>query len=127
MTRPAASPLDRRRAEGLGRLAETLCAWQLRVCGYRILSRRLRFPVGELDIVARRGRLVAFIEVKARRRRPAADEYVTRHQQRRIERAATLLLAEQPALRGCDIRFDVMLVLPWHLPIHVKDAWRPDG
>ena len=65
---------DRRRRGRFGRLAESLCVWHLRARGFRVLARRYRAPVGEIDIIGRRGRLVAFIEVKARRSRRLAGE-----------------------------------------------------
>ena len=86
--------------------------------------RRYRSPVGEIDIVARRGGLIAFIEVKARRDRTLALEAVSEHQRRRICRAAEMFIATHPALAALDFRFDVMVVSPWSLPHHVIDAWR---
>ncbi len=81
-------PGKRRRAWLRGFAAEGLAAWFLRLKGYRIVARRLRTPVGEIDIVARRARLVAFVEVKARADYADAVNSVTKDQQRRIERAA---------------------------------------
>ena len=113
----------RRRAERSGRAAETACAWLLRLKGYRVLARRYRSSVGELDIVARRGALLAMVEVKARRR--FASAAVDSRQRRRIARAAEMFLAENPALARLAVRFDVMVVLPWRPPVHMIDAWRP--
>ena len=101
---------DRRRAYLLGRRAETLCAWWLRLRGYRILIRDYRTAPGEIDIVARRGATLALVEVKAR-----------------IERAAARLLQERPELSRLSVRFDAMLVAPGRLPVHLTDAWRPDA
>ena len=115
---------ERQRRYRLGRHAETLCAWHLRVRGWRILARRYRSPVGEIDIVARRGRLIAFVEVKARGNRALALESVTRRQRRRVRRAAELFVGAHPSLGALDVRFDVMVVSPWSLPHHVIDAWR---
>lgn len=114
----------RRRRVRFGRFAEALCAWHLRLRGYRILARRFRTPLGEIDIVARRGRLVAFIEVKARRDLAQAGESLSANQRRRIARAAMLYLQKKPLLQTLDKRFDVMLVAPWRVPRHVIDAWR---
>ncbi|MBI4184315.1 MAG: YraN family protein [Proteobacteria bacterium] len=116
----------RRRAEGRGRWAEVLCVLALWGRGYRVLGRRVQTPVGELDIVARRGGVLAFVEVKARASRAAAAESVTPRQRRRILRAAAAFLARRPRLAGCAVRFDVMLVAPWRLPLHLKDAFRPE-
>jgi putative endonuclease len=101
---------ERRRRYRLGRHAELICAWNLRLRGWRILARRYRSPVGEIDIVARRGRLIAFVEVKARRDRGLALESVTARQRRRIRRAAELFVGAHPSLAALDFRFDVMVV-----------------
>jgi putative endonuclease len=119
--RPSA---ERRRAWRLGRRSEWLCAWYLRLKGYRILARNLRLPAGELDLVARRGRLLVFVEVKARAG-PADPEAITPRQRRRIERAAGAFLGRNPALAGLDCRFDALLLARGRLPVHIADAWRP--
>lgn len=115
---------ERIRRYRLGRFAEVMCAWHLRLRGYRVLARRFRSPVGEIDLVARRGRVLAFIEVKARPDRDQALAAVTPRQRARVRRAAELFVAHRPRLAGCDFRFDVMLVTPGRLPAHVIDAWR---
>jgi putative endonuclease len=115
---------NRRRAESRGRFAETRCAWGLRLKGYRILARRARGPLGEIDIVARRGKTIAFIEVKARQSLDAAMESVSERQQARIRQAAELYLAHTPKLAHLAPRFDVMLVAGWRWPRHIIDAWR---
>lgn len=124
---PAPNPSARRRqAWRYGRQAEWTCAWMLRLKGYRILARRHKTPVGEIDLVARRGGTVAFVEVKARAELATAVASVGGTQRRRIVRAATAFLQARPGLAGLDCRFDVMLVRPWHLPVHLSDAWRPN-
>jgi len=124
MTEPMAGTAERRRRETAGRRAETACVWHLRLRGWRIIARRARSPVGEIDIVAARRGLVAFIEVKARRDLALAAASVTPHQRRRIARAAAAFLQKRPDLAGRDMRFDVMLVAPWRAPRHLMDAWR---
>jgi putative endonuclease len=114
----------RRRAYHLGHLAETVCVWRLRLAGYRVLARRFKAPVGEIDIVARRGDTVAFVEVKARRDDDEAVE-LTARQKARIERAAEAFVARRPRLAACAMRFDLMVVRPWRTPRHLADAWRP--
>ncbi len=116
-----------RRARRRGLSAETLAVWLLRLKGYRILARRHRTPVGELDIVCRRGRLVAVVEVKARPTTRAALESLGPVQRRRIVRAAALFLAGRPDLAGLDLRFDLIACRPGGRPLHLPDAWRPDG
>lgn len=102
-----------------------IAAALLRLKGYRILARDYRAGVGELDIVARRGQLLAVIEVKRRHDMASALAAVTVRQQRRIARAAQAFVARHLGLADLDIRFDVIVVLPHRLPKHIKDAWRP--
>ncbi len=113
----------RRQAESRGRRAEMLSLWLLRAKGYRILARRFRSPVGELDIVARRGRTLVFVEVKARGDAAASIHSITPQQRARIRRAASAFLAAHPGLADLDMRFDVMLAVPRRLPIHLRNAW----
>jgi putative endonuclease len=119
----------RRRAQRFGRLAEACCRWRLRVLGWRILARDWRTPVGEIDIVARRGRVIAFVEVKGRAKPGAEVAAPTPRQRRRIARSAELYLARHPQFGALCGRFDVMLVEPWPSPrflwpTHIRDAWR---
>jgi putative endonuclease len=115
----------RRLAWRFGRLGEAMCAWRLRVFGYRIVARDLRTPVGELDLVAVRGRTLAFVEVKARADAPAS-ELLQAKQRRRIVRAADAFLAARPDLAAFDMRFDLMLVGRGRLPRHIRAAFRAD-
>ena len=114
---------SRKRAYRRGRWSEALCRLVLRLKGYRIVARGYRVPVGEIDIVARRGRTLAIVEVKARASAAEAAEALGPRQRRRIGRAAALFLAQRPALAGLAVRFDVMLVRPWRLPRHLAGAW----
>jgi len=117
----------RRAADRRGRTAELLCLCHLRLRGYRVLARRFRVPSGEIDLIVRRGRVLAAIEVKARADFEAAGAAVLARQRRRIARALEHFLAARPELRNLDARFDVMLVVPRRLPRHLADAWRLDG
>ena len=117
----------RRAAWRSGRTAEALSCWLLRAKGYRILGRGVRTPVGEIDIVARRGRTVAIVEVKRRPTEAEAADAVGGRQRSRIERAAALFLQRRSDLAGLDVRFDTVLAVPGRLPRHVANAWRPDG
>lgn len=117
----------RHRAFAFGLSAEARAAWFLRFKGFRILARRAKSPVGEIDLVMRRGNLIVFVEVKARRLPGEAVHAVSHNQRRRIERAAEAFVARNPDLHDCDWRFDAVLVdgrLGW--PRHLPDAWRPD-
>ena len=113
----------RRQAERRGRLAESIAVLLLIAKGYRILARRYRTPVGEIDIVARRRQTLAMVEVKLRQDIEAAAHALGPAQQQRITRAAALFAAGRPDCRGCDMRFDVMLIAPWRLPRHVTGGW----
>jgi len=116
----------RRAAYGRGLGAETRAALWLRLKGYRILAQRFAAPVGEIDLVARRGRVLAFVEVKARPTADAALFAVRRRQQRRIVRAAEAFLARHPAFAACDLRFDVITVAPRRWPRHLPGAFTAD-
>jgi putative endonuclease len=118
---------SRRRAERRGRLAEWLCLWHLRLRGWRILARGWRCPAGEIDILARRGNILAIIEVKSRGAVAVAAAALPARQRRRIARAAEAFLMARPDLAGLDLRFDLMLVAPRRLPRHWRGAWRVDG
>jgi putative endonuclease len=120
--KPLASP-ERRRAYGLGLRAETLAALLLRLKLYRIIARRLAEGGGEIDLVAVRGRMLVFVEVKARADFTAAAEAVTPMQRRRIVRGAESFLARRPAYGGYDVRFDVILVAPRRWPRHIANAF----
>ncbi len=113
-----------RRAYRRGRFSEAICRLVLRLKGYRILARGYRAPVGEIDIVARRGGLLVLVEVKARGRIEDAAEALAPRQKRRIARAAEHFLLREPGLAGLRLRFDVMLVRHWRLPRHLEGAWR---
>ncbi len=117
---------QRHRAQRRGRFAELLCRWHLRLRGWRIVAVDWRCPSGEIDILARRGGMLAAIEVKTRGDLATAAGAVLPRQQRRIARAASAFLSARPDLAGLALRFDVMLLAPRHLPRHLTDAWRPD-
>lgn len=114
--------MNRRRAERGGRRAERLAAWWLRLHGWRILAVRARTPVGEVDLVARRGRTLAFVEVKARAGDDAAALALDDWRLRRVARAAEALAARY-ARPGDDIRIDAIFILPRRLPRHLANVW----
>jgi putative endonuclease len=128
MTNPKPeSETDKRRAAlRRGRLAESLAVWWLRLKGYRILGRDLRLGVGEIDILARRGRLLVAIEVKHRPDLLTAGEAIDRRSRERIARAFSRWLAQHPELADLDLRFDAVLMVPGRWPRHLPDAWRPE-
>jgi putative endonuclease len=107
-----------------GHAGERLAALRLLLTGYRILARRYRTKVGEIDLIARRGDVIAFVEVKRRNRLVTGLEAVTPQAQLRIRRAAEHYIMRNPALAERMLRFDVMVVTPWAWPRHIVDAWR---
>jgi putative endonuclease len=113
----------RRRAFRLGFGAETRAAMALRLKGYRILARRFRSHGGEADLVARRGAVVVFVEVKARETFELALESIQPRQQRRIAAAARAWLACHPQDMAAALRFDAVLVSPGRWPRHVERAF----
>lgn len=117
---------DRLRAFRLGLDAETRAAWALRLTFHAILARRWRCRMGEIDLVARRGRTLVFVEVKARASEAAAVEAVGPRSRARILAAADLWVAAHPAYADYDRRFDVVAVLPGRWPRHRRDAFRAD-
>lgn len=114
--------MKRQAAEARGRKGEAYAAMWLRVKGWRILAERVRTPAGEVDIVAKRGNLVAFVEVKTRATAAELDHAIDDYRLRRVAAAAEML-APRFAQAGEDIRIDVILVAPGHFPVHVKNAW----
>ena len=114
---------ERQAAFRVGISAESRAAAFLIVKGFRILARRWRSPLGEIDIVARRRRLLVFVEVKARSTIDEAVESVNVRQRRRIAAAAETWLAANPDDSIRDIRFDVILVVPGKLPQHIPAAF----
>jgi putative endonuclease len=122
--RPPPSPA-RRRAQRRGVFGESVAAALLRLKGYRILARNLRLPAGEIDIIAKRGRTLAFVEVKTRPDDDGAARALLPRQRRRLARAAAQWLGQRPAFAGHGLRFDVVLVRSGFWPRHIADAWRP--
>lgn len=106
-----------------GLAAEWIGAAWLMLKGYRILARRYRTPVGELDMVVKRGGTVAFVEVKARPSLAAAATAITQGQQRRVANGARYYVTRHPEYADHAMRFDAVLVRPWRLPSHLAAAW----
>jgi putative endonuclease len=110
----------------LGVSAENVAAIFLGAKGYRTIARRWKSPVGEIDLVVKRGGLIAFVEVKARKALDQAAESVLLRQRRRIVAAAEAWLAAHPEHAGYDMRFDAVLVSPGRMPQHVVSAFEAD-
>ncbi len=123
MNKSASTP-ERRRAWLKGRNAERYAALTLRLKGYRILAQQYRTPVGEIDIVARRGRTIVFVEVKARAIEREAREAIIKKQQKRIMRAAEFFIQHHVSYADFELRFDAILIMPWRWPYHLQNAWQ---
>lgn len=117
----------RRQREQAGRRAETAAALWLQMKGYRILDRRARMPACEIDLVARKGRFVVFVEVKSRRTLALALESVTPQLRGRLEEAANQWVSRRRGMQDLLWRFDVVMLAPGRLPRHMRDAWRAQG
>lgn len=107
-----------------GLLSESWAALFLRLKGYRILARRYKTPVGEIDIIARRGRLIAFVEVKRRATVAEALSCLTPSMQGRIINAARHFLAVYPDYGDYDMRFDLMALGRGFAVRHLDNAWQ---
>lgn len=119
-----AEPNNKRAAaERLGKRAEWFAAFALVVKGYRIIARRYKTKAGEIDLIARKGELIAMVEVKARPSVQEAVDAVTYASQRRINNAADLWHAKQADATQLSIRFDIVAVCPRKWPVHLKDAF----
>ena len=120
----AAKP-SRAQSEQAGRRAEALAALALQLKGYVIVARRAKNARGEVDLIARRGKVLAFIEVKMRQKPTDPATVLTAKQMQRIIQGATGWAASRPWTRTCQWRYDFILVTPWRWPVHMRDAWRP--
>ncbi|MBS0479271.1 MAG: YraN family protein [Proteobacteria bacterium] len=129
MNRPSPNPSrkregnrNRQAAEASGRRGERIAGWWLRLKGWRILDRRVRTPAGEVDLVARKGNLIAFVEVKVRAADAELDFAIDERRLSRVAAAAEVLMPRY-AGPGDDIRVDVILLAPGRPPRHIENAW----
>ncbi|GAA4038097.1 YraN family protein [Parerythrobacter jejuensis] len=116
--------MKRQLAEQRGRDGERRAALWLRAKGWSILAQRVRTPRGEIDLVAKRGRLIAFVEVKWRKAKADLDTAIDEYRLHRVA-AAVECVAHEYATAGEDIRIDVMLLAPGSLPRHIANAYQP--
>ena len=111
------------KARKAGRRAEYVAAIWLMLRGYRILGFRLKTPQGEIDLLARRGSILAVIEVKWRLSLDDALQAVSADQRDRLHRAAAALAARRPGLKNTQIRLDLLALAPGRWPCHIRSAW----
>lgn len=116
--------MKRQQAEKHGRDGETRAALWLQAKGWRILARRVKTPRGEIDLIAKRGTLIAFVEVKWRRNKADLDHAIDAYRLQRVA-GAVECVAHEYAQDGEDIRVDVILLAPGTLPRHIPNAWQP--
>ncbi|CAN5416655.1 YraN family protein [soil metagenome] len=106
-----------------GRRAEVVAALWLLAKGYRILGFRLATPLGEIDLLAQRGTVLAVVEVKRRTSLETALEAVTHDQRARLRRAGAHVAASRAGLRNATVRLDLIALAPGRRPRHIPDAW----
>lgn len=114
--------MNRQEAERFGRWGERRAAWWLRLQGWRILDQRVRQRAGEIDLIARRGRTTAFIEVKTRATAAALELAIDEYRLRRVA-AAVNSVSHRYARAGDDIRIDIILIAPRRWPRHLVNVW----
>lgn len=110
-------------AESFGHQGEWLAALYLRMKLYRIIARRFKSPVGEIDLVAERFGTTVFVEVKSRNRAATEGEALAAVNRRRISSGARFYLAKHPEAARNPLRFDVIFLAPWSLPRHLVNAF----
>jgi putative endonuclease len=123
MTRERSTP-ERQEADSRGREGEAEAAMWLAQQGWRIVAERVKTKAGEIDLIAKRTGLVAFVEVKWRARAAALADAIDERRLTRVAKAAEIV-AHEYATEGEDIRIDVILLAPGRKPTHIENAWMP--
>ncbi len=114
--------MNRLAAEKLGRRGETIAGWFLRLKGWRVVATRVKTPRGEVDLIARRGKTIAFVEVKARANVRDLATAIDAYRLRRVAAAAEILLPKYG--KECEnMQIDVIMVAPWRWPNHLPNVW----
>ncbi len=113
---------ERQRRYRSGLTAEFVAGVYLMARGYHLLERRCKTAAGEIDIVAVRGKRLAFVEVKRRKSIGEAEASITRHQRDRVRKAALVWIGARPRFQGHDIGFDLVFLVPGRLPVYLPDA-----
>lgn len=125
MARPR-TPEERQLADSRGRAGEAEAAMFLAQAGWRILAERVKTKAGEIDLIAKRSGLVAFVEVKWRARAAALADAIDERRLARVANAVEIVWQDY-ATEGEDIRIDVILLAPGQRPTHIENAWMPFG
>lgn len=118
----ASADSKRQDSERRGRQAERIAAIYLMLKGFRILERRFKATTGEIDLIARKGQRIAFIEVKARADLQACESSITPKLRARVRRAADAWMAKHEVLQSLDVGFDIIFIQPHKWPVYLKDA-----
>ena len=114
--------MSRLAAEKRGRRGEAIAAWFLRLNGWRIVGERVKTPRGEIDLIARRGKSIPFVEVKARTKTVDLATAIHATRLRRVAAAAEILLPKYG--KECEnMQIDVIMVAPWRWPNHLPNVW----
>ena len=116
--------MSRAAAEKRGRRGERRAALWLALHGWRMLGKRVKTPRGEIDLIARRGKMIAFVEVKWRNSAADLDIAIDEYRLRRVAAAAEAV-AHRYLKPGDDMRIDVLLLAPGRFPRHIVNAWQP--
>jgi len=105
-----------------GLFSETITCFFLRIKGYKILERRYKTNLGEVDIIAKKSGVIIFIEVKARKN--GETDVLAQHQMKRIIKSGELFIAKHRQFASFDLRFDLIIIRPFKLPEHIINAWQ---
>lgn len=103
-------------------MPKSLIAVIYNLTGHRVLARRYKTPVGELDLIVLKGKCVRFVEVKRRATRAECEISITPVSAKRVRRAAEAWLARNSQYQRHDLGFDVVFVLPWRWPVILRNA-----
>lgn len=106
-----------------GKLGEWVTQKFLLIKGYRLIALNYKSYFGEIDIVAKKGNTIVFVEVKTRKKNQMMEIILSSHQVERIKRAAEFFIAKNPCYQNCKIRFDLVLISKFLLPTHHRNFW----
>ena len=123
---PPRSPEQRRDADSRGREGEAEAAMFLAQAGWQIVAQRVKTKAGEIDLVAARSGIIAFVEVKWRAHAASLADAIDERRLARVA-AAVEIVWQDYATNGEDIRIDVILLAPARKPTHIENAWMPFG